>query len=207
MSFTNISLYTHICIYNYMLATQTMSLQTKVIHMLISSEAVCVQVRLWQSHQSDWLLHFIYFLIIILYKLIYRVKIDLMIKHLAIDPTPKMHSVVPTDKFLKCLSILQLNGFHGYEVFLTGWHQRPDYTSFHVQRICIIERHDPSTVYLYPNPRRTVELPLSGLTGEAMRNNIYSAPSKPLSETNIPGAICTPALVLIETDTSAARAG
>ncbi len=141
MSFTNISLYTHI---NYMLATQTMSLQAKVIHMLISSEAVCVQVRLWQSHQSDWLLHFIYFLIIILYKLIHRVQIDLMIKHLAIDPTPKMHSVVPTDKFLKCLSILQLNGFHRYEV-MTGWHQRPDYTSFHVQRICIIERHDPST--------------------------------------------------------------
>ncbi len=76
-------------------------------------------------------------------KLIVRGKHFLMINYLAIDLTPKMCS--SNWQALKCLSILQLNGFHGYEVSLTGWHHRPDYTSFHVQHICIIERHDPST--------------------------------------------------------------
>ncbi len=63
-------------------------------------------------------------------KLIVRGKHFLMIKLSGHRSDPKNVFFQLTS--FECLSILQLNGFHGYEVSLTGWHHRPDYTSFHV---------------------------------------------------------------------------
>lgn len=124
-----------------------------------------------------------------------------------IDLTSKMRSVIPTDKVFKCLRILQLNGFHGYEVSLTGWHHCPDCTSFHVRLICTIQRQDPSTCTSIQTDEGQGSSPSLDWQQRLWETTFTQLLPKPLSETNIPRAICTPALVLIETDTSAARAG